>query len=88
MNSMQRYLRNPKSHCSLSHNTQVQIQDFGQGAQWSFDPKGVGALSPKFAQNRGFPLKLPELPDFEEILGARGLDPLLIPVPRDSATST
>ena len=50
--------------------------------QWSFDPKG--ALSPKFAQNRG-PLKIAsKLHDFEEILVARGfgppgsLDPLLI----------
>ncbi len=30
-----------------------------RGVQWSFDPKGR-ALSPKFAQNMGFPLKLPE----------------------------
>ncbi len=42
-----------------------------RGAQWSLDPK-VGALSPKFAQNRGFPLKIPsKLHNFEEILGAR-----------------
>ena len=27
------------------------------GGQWSFDPKG-GALSPKFAQNRRFSLKI------------------------------
>ncbi len=32
-----------------------------------------GALSPKFAQNRGFPLKIAwRLHDFEKILGARG----------------
>ena len=31
--------------------SQARIQDFGQGGQWSFDPKG-GALSPKFAQNK------------------------------------
>ena len=36
---------------------QARIQDFGQGGQRSFDPKG--ALSLQFAQNRGFPLKLP-----------------------------
>ena len=35
---------------------QGQIQDFGQGAQWRFDPRG--ALSLKFAQNRGFSLKI------------------------------
>ncbi len=35
------------------------IQDFGQRGQRSFDSKG-GALSPKFAQNWGFPVKLPE----------------------------
>ena len=38
--------------------SQARIQDFGQGGQWSFDPKGWGALSPKFAQNRGFSLKI------------------------------
>ena len=39
---------------------QGRIQDFGQkGAQRSFDPRG--SLSPKFAQNRDFPLKLPEI---------------------------
>ncbi len=32
---------------------------FVRGVQQSFDPKG-GALSPKFAQNTYFPLKLPE----------------------------
>ncbi len=32
---------------------------YGSGGQKSFDPP-LGALSPKFAQNRGFPLKLPE----------------------------
>ncbi len=37
--------------------TQRQIQDFGQGAQWSFDPRG-GALSLIFSPNRGFPLKI------------------------------
>ena len=30
-----------------------------RGAQWSFDPKR-GALSPTFAQNKGFPSNLPE----------------------------
>ncbi len=57
---------------------QARIQDFGQGGQQSFNPKG--GLSPKFAQNKGFSLKIAwKLHDFEEILGARGapLDPLL-----------
>ena len=72
-----------KSQISLFTLTQYPGTDpgFWPGRQWSLDPK-EGALSPKFAQNRDFPLKLPELPelpDFEEILGARGLDPLLIP---------
>ncbi len=31
-----------------------------RGAQWSFDPKGGGALSPKLLKIGGFPLKLPE----------------------------
>ncbi len=36
---------------------QARIQDFGQGAQWSFDPKGGGP----WAQNRGLSQKkLPE----------------------------
>ena len=44
---------------------------------WSGGFSGVltprGGLSPKFAQNRDFPLKLPEkCTTFEEILGARG----------------
>ncbi len=39
--------------------TQGRIQDFGQGGPAEFLPKG-GGLSPKFAQNRVFPLKLPE----------------------------
>ncbi len=29
------------------------IQDFGQGAQWSFGPQGT--LSQEFAQNKVFP---------------------------------
>ena len=59
--------------------SQARIQDFGQGGQWSFDPKG--GLSPKFAQNRGFPLKIAwKLHDFEEILGAG------LPGPPGSAT--
>ncbi len=45
---------------------------FWSGGQWSFDPR-EGALSPKFAQNRGFPLKIAwKLHGFEEILGAGG----------------
>ncbi len=55
------------------------------GAQHSFDPKG-GGLSPKIAQNRVFPLNVPEkcMIKKKKILGARGgpgpqapLDPLL-----------
>ncbi len=43
-----------------------------RGGQPSFDPKG-GALSPKFAQNRGFSLTIAwKRHDFEKILGARG----------------
>ncbi len=46
------------------------IQDFGQGGPAEFWPQG-GALSPKYAQNRGFSLKIAwKLHDFEEILGA------------------
>ena len=60
---------------------QARIQDFRQGGPAEFWPQG-GALSPNFAQNRGFSLKNAwKLHDFEEILGARGarasLDPLL-----------
>ncbi len=50
---------------------QGRIQDFGQGGQWSFDPRGESP-GPAFPQNRGFALKLPETP------GARApLDPLV-----------
>ena len=50
---------------SLKQN-QGRIQDFGQGGQWSFDPRGEaqqnfkprGALRPKFAQIRDFSLKI------------------------------
>ncbi len=42
-----------------------------RGSQMSFDPNGL-ALSPRFAQNRGFPLKLPEnCMILEKMLGAR-----------------
>ncbi len=41
---------------SLCRTQQARIQDFGRGGQQSFDPKGGGALSPKCAQNRDFPL--------------------------------
>ncbi len=48
---------------------QARIQDFGQGGQRSFDTKG--ALSKKFAQNRGFSLKIAwKLHDLKN-LGAR-----------------
>ena len=44
-----------------------------RGPQQIFNPKGGGALSPKFAQNRGFfPFEMPQSYDFEQILGARG----------------
>ncbi len=47
---------------------QVWIQDFGQGAQWSFDPRGARA------QNM---LKIAwKLRDFEKILGTGGPAPL------------
>ncbi len=49
-----------------------------RGASGVLTPRGCP--SPTFAQNRGFPLKLPEI-DFEEILGARGA-----PGPPGSAT--
>ncbi len=39
--------------------TQARIQDFGQGPSEVLTPR-MGALSPKFVQNRGFLLKLPE----------------------------
>ncbi len=43
-----------------------------RGAQRSFDPRGW-ALTPKFAHNRGFPLKISwKLHDFEINLGGRG----------------
>ena len=43
--------------CSATGVHQAQIHYYGQGAQQSFDTKG-GALSPKFAQNGGFSLKI------------------------------
>ncbi len=50
---------------------QARNHDFGRRGAISFDPRE--ALSLKFAQNGGFPLKIPwKLHDFEEILGARG----------------
>ena len=53
---------------------QTRIQDFGQGASGVLTPRG--ALSPKFAQNRGFALKIAwKLHDFGKILGARGTGP-------------
>ncbi len=60
---------------------QERIQYFGQGAQRNFDPKG-GGLSPKFAQNRGFLLNLPEnCKNKKKNLGGKGgrasLDPSL-----------
>ncbi len=44
--------------CHEGQGLQARIRDFDQGGQRSFDPRG--ALSSKFSQNRGFPLKLPE----------------------------
>ena len=41
---------------------QAQIQDFGQGGPAEFAPQG-GAWA-QVAQNRGFPLKLPEISEF------------------------
>ena len=59
----------------MTPSLRARIQDFGEGGQQSFDPKG-GDLSPNLAQNRGFPLKIAcKLHDFEEILGARGGGP-------------
>ena len=55
---------------------QAQIQDFAQGGAVEVGPP-LGALNPKFAQNRGFSLKIAwKLHDFEEIMGARGRGPL------------
>ncbi len=57
---------------------QARIQDFGQGgASRVLTPKG--ALKPKFAENRGFPLKLPEnCMILKKYWGQGGpLDPLL-----------
>ncbi len=61
---------------SLTGSTQMQarIQDFGQGDQQSFYPKGGPRL--KFALNRGFSLKITwKLHDFKKILGATGAWP-------------
>ncbi len=56
---------------SLSAFFQGRIQDFAQGGPVEFWPQG--GLSPKFAQNRDFPLKLAwKLHDFEQFLGVRG----------------
>ncbi len=50
-----------------------------RGGQQSFDPRG--ALSPKFAQNRGFSLKIAcKLHDFGKLLG-QGPEPLGPPDP-------
>ena len=51
-------LHNDDDHNNGMVTQQVRIQDFGQGASGVLTP--VGGLSPKFAQNGGFPLKLPE----------------------------
>ena len=59
-----------RKHCKNCNEQQARIQDFGQAG-----PSGVltprGALTPKFAPNRGFKIAS-RLHDFEEILGARG----------------
>ena len=48
---------------------QARIQGFGQVGPAEFWPQG--GLSPKFAKNRDFSLKIAgKLHDFEEILGA------------------
>ncbi len=61
-------------HTGCAPCTQARIQAFGQGGPVEFWPQG--ALSPKFAQNRAFSLKITwKLHDFEEILGERGLGP-------------
>ncbi len=58
------------SGCSWG--TQARTQDFGQEGPTEFWFQG-GTLTSKFAQDRGFPLKIAwKLHDFEEILGARG----------------
>ena len=44
----------------------------GAAEFWPQKAGGGGALSPKFAQNRGFPLKLPENCMIKQNLGARG----------------
>ncbi len=51
-----------------NHHSWGRIQDFGQGALRSFDPRG--GLSPKFAQHGVFSIKIAwKLHDFEKILG-------------------
>ena len=57
----------------LTPKEQAWIQDFGQGGQQSFDPKG--ALSPTFAHNRGFPLKMPQRCMIIKNLGGQGGPP-------------
>ena len=50
------YSGNSHSHHPLSY--QARMQDFGQDGPAEFWPKKGAALSPKFAQNRDFPLKI------------------------------
>ena len=67
------------------YRTQARIHDFGQGGQRSFDPRG--ALSQKFAQNRGFFLNncLKTAWFWKKILRARGVR---APRPPGSASGT
>ncbi len=63
--------------------TQGRSQGFGQGGQQSFnlEPRGRGAPEPKFVQNMGFPLKLPENCMILKKFLARGPGPQDTPTP-------
>ncbi len=69
--------------CWKVQGSQARIQDFDQGGRAEFWPQG-GPLSPQFAQNRGFTLKLPDNCMILKNLGDKGvraprtpLDPLV-----------
>ncbi len=66
-------------HIMGRHPIHGRIQDFCQGGQAEFWPCRVLALSPKFAQNRGFSLKIASKLWFFSFLGGKGAQAPRVP---------